>query len=236
MDLSTHLISWIGEIPTIFVPFVILAASFIGSIHCIGMCGALALAASAQNKSGLITYHIGRCIGYFCVGSLAGLLGAGFIHSEMNYVPFISSIILGMSFLIIGYNIIKKGQPHIQHPEFLKALYRRGMGRILDARTSPRISGFFIGLLSPLLPCGWLYIFVLIAISTHNALWGGVLLTAFWTGTLPALSGISLLARKPLNHFSGKAKVLFGCLFILIGISSLVVKLAGISTGGHCCH
>lgn len=233
-DLSNNLLQGIGDMSPFFVPFVVIAASIAGSIHCVGMCGGLALAASAHNKRGLFVYHIGRFFGYFCMGALAGLLGAEFIHSEMKYLSFASTFILGITFLIIGFRIIKDGQLHIKQPYFLRLFYQKKVGHLLESKASPRISGFLIGLLSPLLPCGWLYGFILIAVATHNPLWGGILLTSFWLGTIPALSGISYLAKKPIKFLNYKAKIFVGIFLIFIGISSVIIKLTTI--GPSCCH
>ncbi|MCP4977985.1 MAG: sulfite exporter TauE/SafE family protein, partial [Maribacter sp.] len=98
----------------IMVPFAVVAASIICSIHCVGMCGALAVTAGSQNKKGLINYHLGRLLGYFSVGALAGFLGSEFINSEMKYISLVSTVFIGASFLIIGFRIIKRGQLHIK--------------------------------------------------------------------------------------------------------------------------
>jgi len=234
LDLSNSLVQKIGEFSPAIVPFVIIAAGVVGSIHCIGMCGALALTAGAQSKKGLVAYHIGRFLGYFGIGALAGFLGAGFIHSEMKYISLFSSILLGLSFFAVGLSIIKKGQPHIRQPAILKVFYQKKIGRILESKTSPIISGCLIGMLSPLLPCGWLYGFILIAVTANNAFWGGILLASFWIGTLPALSGISLLAHRPMRYFNNKGKVILGIFFIFAGISSVLYKLTCI--GSPSCH
>ena len=217
LDLSNQIINSISDMLPIMVPFAVIAASIIGSIHCVGMCGALALTAGSQSKNGLINYHLGRLLGYFGVGALAGFLGSEFINSEMKYISLISSIFIGASFLIIGFSIIKKGQLHIKQPKFLSLFYQNKIGRLLESETPHSVSSFLIGLLSPLLPCGWLYGFILIAVATNNALWGGILLTSFWIGTLPALSGISLLARKPIKLFNRKATLFFGIFFSYTG-------------------
>ena len=217
----------------VMVPFAVIAASIIGSIHCVGMCGALALTAGAQSRSGLINYHLGRLLGYLCVGTLAGFLGSEFINSEMKYISLISTVFLGISFLVIGFSIMRKGQVHIRQPDFLKLFYQRRVGRLLESKASHSVSSFLIGLLSPLLPCGWLYGFILIAVATNNALWGGMLLTSFWIGTLPALSGISLLASKPIEFFKSKATVFLGIFLMFIGFSSLLLKLSSLAVK-HC--
>ena len=233
MDLSNQLINRIGDMMPVMVPFAVIAASIIGSIHCVGMCGALALTAGAQSRSGLINYHLGRLLGYLCVGTLAGFLGSEFINSEMKYISLISTVFLGVSFLVIGFSIMRKGQVHIRQPDFLKLFYQRRVGRLLESKASHSVSSFLIGLLSPLLPCGWLYGFILIAVATNNALWGGILLTSFWIGTLPALSGISLLASKPIEFFKSKATVFLGIFLMFIGFSSLLLKLSGLVVK-HC--
>lgn len=219
----------------IVVPFAVIAASVIGSIHCVGMCGAIALTAGSQNKKGLLNYHLGRLLGYFSVGALAGFLGSEFINSEMKYISLISSVFLGASFLFIGFSVIRKGQLHIKQPSFLKLFYQNKIGRLIETKTPHSISSFLIGLLSPLLPCGWLYGFIMVAVVTNSVLWGGILLTSFWIGTLPALSGISLLAGKPIKLFNSKATLLFGIFLIFIGFSSLALKLSNFASK-HCCH
>jgi len=235
LDLSNSIINKISDMMPVMVPFAIIAASIIGSIHCVGMCGALAMTAGAQSRKGLAYYHLGRLLGYFSVGALAGFLGSEFINSEMKYISLISTVFLSVSFLVIGFSIIKKGQLHIKQPAFLKLFYQNRVGRILESKTSHSVSSFLIGLLSPLLPCGWLYGFILIAVATNNPLWGGILLTSFWIGTLPALSGISLLVKKPIKHFNGKASIYIGIFMMLIGFSSLVLKLSNLAAE-HYCH
>jgi len=217
----------------VMVPFAVIAASIIGSIHCVGMCGALAITAGAQSKSGLVNYHLGRLLGYLCVGALAGFLGSEFINSEMKYISIISSIFLGVSFLVIGFGIMRRGQLHFRQPAFLKLFYERRVGRLLESKASHSVSSFLIGLLSPLLPCGWLYGFILVAVATNNAMWGGILLASFWIGTLPALSGISLLAGKPIKLFKSKATIFLGVFLMFIGFSSLILKLSSLAVK-HC--
>jgi hypothetical protein len=213
---------------------VVIVASIIGSIHCVGMCGPLALTASTQGRCGIAYYHLGRFLGYFCIGALAGFLGAEFVHSEMRYLSFISSVLIGVICLIAGFRIIKNGQLNLKQPHFLRQFYQKRVGKLMGGKTSRIVPSLLLGLLSPLLPCGWLYGFVLMAVATNSALWGGVLLTSFWLGTLPALSGIALLAKRPITYFHGKAPLFFGVILILMGFTSLVVKLKNLTTG--VCH
>ncbi len=234
LDLANQFLNRAGDVFPALVPFVVIFASVIGSIHCVGMCGPLALTASTQGRWGIVYYHLGRFLGYLCVGALAGFLGSEFVHSEMKYLSLISSIFIGIICLFTGFRVIRSGQVNLPRLHLLSQFYQKRVGSLLGSKTSRIVQGLLIGLLSPLLPCGWVYGFVLMAVATNNALWGGVLLASFWLGTLPALSGIALLARRPITYFNGKAPLFFGVILMLMGFTSLVVKLKNLTTGA--CH
>ena len=59
----------------------VISASLLGSMHCVGMCGPLAMWASGAGESGSklafnsSLYHLGRMLTYALVGLVAGLLG-----------------------------------------------------------------------------------------------------------------------------------------------------------------
>ncbi len=64
-------------------------ASLFGSLHCVGMCGPLAMLASSsvhplhrRQRSvylpAVVAYHLSRVISYALIGAVAGLLGAEF--------------------------------------------------------------------------------------------------------------------------------------------------------------
>ena len=61
-----------------------LTIGFLGSFHCIGMCGPIALALPVPRSSnivffsGRVLYNAGRLISYGLMGLLFGLLGKGF--------------------------------------------------------------------------------------------------------------------------------------------------------------
>src|SRR5690606_26485689 len=55
------------------------------------------------------------------------------------------------------------------------------------------------GVLTALLPCGWLHGFVLAAAATRSASSGALLLSVFWLGTAPALLMSGTLARRVLK-------------------------------------
>jgi sulfite exporter TauE/SafE len=78
-----------------------------------------------------------------------------------------------------------------------------------------------MGLLTAILPCGWLYAFVVTAAGTGGALAGAFVMTAFWLGTLPVMVGLGVglqaLAgplRRHLPAVSAVAIVVVGLLSV----------------------
>lgn len=63
-----HLSSWY------LIPLLVLIASLMGSMHCLGMCGAI-VSVLKPTPAGVASYHLGRLLGYLSLGGLAGLAG-----------------------------------------------------------------------------------------------------------------------------------------------------------------
>ena len=55
----------------------IFLASLLGSMHCVGMCGPLALWATGggRSRTSVVAYHLGRLTTYLSAGLAAGVLG-----------------------------------------------------------------------------------------------------------------------------------------------------------------
>jgi hypothetical protein len=56
--------------------------------------------------------------------------------------------------------------------------------------------GFSVGLLSGVLPCGWLWSFVVLAAAAGSPVGGAAVLTAFFVGTVPLLTLFGLFAGR----------------------------------------
>ncbi len=87
-----------------------LTIGFLGSFHCIGMCGPIALALPVPKSSnfiffsGRILYNSGRIISYALLGLLFGFLGKGFV--TWGYQQSLS-IALGVIILILLFIPVK---------------------------------------------------------------------------------------------------------------------------------
>src|SRR6056297_1565861 len=188
-------------------------ASLLGSMHCVGMCGPLAMWASGIGTSVSRTtiaastslYHLGRLTTYLLAGLFAGAVGnAVDLGGQLVGVQVAAARVVGVLMILIGavklWTLIK-GRSTSALP--LKPSRISGMLIRLRPylfRLPPLQRGFATGLLTTLLPCGWLYLFALLAAATADPLMGMIVMAAFWVGTVPALTalvaGSQLLSRR----------------------------------------
>ena len=82
-------------------------------------------------------------------------------------------------------------------------------------------SGFVVGLLTALLPCGWLYTYVVAAIATKSPWAGALTLFLFWLGGLPALSAVPFMIRKAVQEAGLRQQRIAGAVLVAAGIYSI---------------
>jgi len=195
-----------------------LSASLIGSIHCVGMCGPFAIMATHRRSNPsenlyakTASYHLGRLTTYFMLGTFAGVAGTlvngagytiGISHSAARIVG-ATMVILGVVRLVSMFQMRSQAVSH-------SALLQRwtqsilAIGRRLQPE-SPVQRAYVIGLITTWLPCGWLYLFALAASSVGSVVGANVLMFAFWIGTLPLLSILSIGTDSIRYQFTAKA-------------------------------
>ncbi|MBY0471026.1 sulfite exporter TauE/SafE family protein [bacterium] len=207
-----------------WAPTAVLMASLLGSGHCVAMCGGLILA-SAPSRRSQVVYHLGRLLGYLTLGGMAGWVGSQVLTSFLSWgaALFISSV-----FILMGIRLWRGGALHIS---IIPASITHKLFKIVRGRA------FGVGLLSALLPCGWLHVFVLAAISARTALAGASLLFVFWLGTLPALSSASWLVDRFLRPVSRRAPRFAALILIAAGVLGVGIKAKPIfAKSEHVCH
>jgi uncharacterized protein len=185
----------------------VIVASFLGSLHCVGMCGPLALLSiGAVNTPAKLTrresvvrltnYHLGRLLTYITMG--VTLATAALVVDSGGAALGVSGIaarIAGSLLIAIGiWNCLK-----LLAPQWVPSGHSRWGLWIAKQLASFRkplqslpnsVRAFAMGTLTTLLPCGWLYIFALVAGGTADPLTAMMVMLAFWLGTLPALSAV----------------------------------------------
>jgi len=206
-----------------------LMIGMVGSMHCIGMCGPIAIALPLGRKSwfhrtlGGLTYNTGRIFTYGVLGALFGLLGKGI---ELAGLQRWASIGIGVVMVLsILFPALFKGKIKLEQFLFGYAGKMVGKFRKLFAINSfPSL--LLIGLLNGLLPCGLVYVAVAGALNTNDIAGGVLFMIIFGIGTLPVMLAIPLLGnligtkfRRRYQHVLSSLVVILGVLFVLRGLS-----------------
>ncbi len=170
-------------------PVLVLAMAFLGSGHCAAMCGGLAAAASSEKVRGAhIIYQTSRLAGYLCLGFGAGYIGDAFLgDTARSGLPLLAGAGVAIALVLSGWKLWKQASP--SHGGRV-GRWSAGLWRALlpASRDRPLLRAASIGFLTFLLPCGFLYSYVLLATASRHWASGGVVLFSFWLGTVPALS------------------------------------------------
>jgi sulfite exporter TauE/SafE len=211
----------------------ILVAGVLGSTHCIGMCGPFALAIGStasdwkQNVVRQIVYGCGRIFTYSFLGACAGFGGMALTDqfSGWTSLPALLSISAGVFLLYQG--LLAAG---VLPPRTVKSA-----GSCLSAsffaafiKDSRRRYVFLAGLFTGLLPCGLVYAFLALAVSSGSMISGLLTMMVFGLGTMPVMvaTGCGSLflnwrSLAQLMRIGAWAVVLAGCICVARGIGFL---------------
>jgi sulfite exporter TauE/SafE len=203
----------------------------LGSFHCIGMCGPIALALPLAKEnffkriSGGIIYNLGRIVTYSILGIVFGLLGKGFVIAGYQQTL---SVALGI--LVLLTILLPKASEHI--PSLTKIMLPfvtkvKSLLAGLFSKTS-YTSLFSIGLLNALLPCGLVYVGIAGAIATGSALNGGLFMAMFGFGTLPAMLTVSFAAKYISLGFRNKVRKVVP---VFVATMAILLILRGLNLG-----
>ncbi len=198
---------------------------FLGSFHCLGMCGPIALAISAKDNAPFlrnkIIYNLGRTITYSFLGALIGLVG--FSLALAGFQRWIS-IVMGALILLMAL-FFKKSERMITQSGWFGGIYKlkSSLGYFLKKGGSTAF--FATGLLNGLLPCGMVYIALVASLAMQSVIYGALYMFFFGIGTIPMLvvvmvSGkiFSLSLRTKLTNALPYFAMFIGVLFIVRGL------------------
>jgi uncharacterized protein len=90
-----------------------------------------------------------------------------------------------------------------------------------------------VGLVTTLLPCGWLYTFVVVAGSTGGAFAGAAVMAVFWVGTVPILFAVGLGAARLLGPLTRRLPVLSATFVLVLGLLTIAGKVHAPATILH---
>lgn len=217
-------------ITTVFV------ASLCGSLHCAGMCGpfvafavgtgAMHGAAAGPSRAWLhFAYHGGRLLTYTLLGGVAGALGAALdFGGSMLGLQRAAAVLAGS--MMVGFGLLtclrlagaRIGE--LPLPDVLRRLVSRG--HVAALRFGPLQRAGLIGLLTTLLPCGWLYAFAITAAGTARPLLGMLTMAVFWAGTVPVLASLGLGVQMFAGRLRGGVAWAASLAIVIVGTMTVV--------------
>lgn len=197
-----------------------LILGFLGSLHCVGMCGPLTitLLRPEHGAAKFGYYHLGRLATYSVIGMILGLIGYSFeIMKLQQWVSLFLGLSLLVIFLIPGY------RQKIEHSYISSPLFLR-IKNVLQRNLGSKSRWTFSGVMNGLLPCGMVLMASALAISAGSVWKSALYMIFFGLGTLPALALVSLGSNRLKSIFPKTQRLIP----ILASISGVILIIRGV--------
>lgn len=208
-----------------------LAFGAFGSVHCVGMCGPLALSLPGKHQPrwqfwaerGL--YNLGRAVTYSLLGVLVGAAG-----QVVSLAGAQQGLSVGIGAIMILAATVPWVSRQVQRIEQTPSAF---LGRVMKPigtlyRTGGPTAMLIVGLLNGLLPCGFVYAALATAVTTGSVAQSTVFMAGFGLGTGPAMLGVSLLGRVASTQLRTRLQRLVPIGLALVG---LLLILRGLGLG-----
>jgi sulfite exporter TauE/SafE len=201
-----------------------------GSLHCIGMCGPIALSLPTAGKTaaakvtGALLYNFGRITTYAAFGLVFGWVGRSFAWFGWQQKI---SILLGAAILVfLLFPVFFPGKT--LHPVISRAMaaVRNQLAKTIF-RASPQAL-YTTGILNGLLPCGLVYMALTGAAITGDPVKGMSFMALFGAGTLPAMFATGFFGQWLKQPVRLKMRQLYPA---LMAIMAMLLILRGLNLG-----
>jgi sulfite exporter TauE/SafE len=200
----------------------------LGSFHCVGMCGAIALALPGAGQprtryvAGRVLYNLGRVSTYTLLGTLAGLLGQSLRLTGLQQGLSVASGAL----ILLLVTVPERHAARAAGALGLDRLLLRLKQALAYFFQRPALGALYLsGVLNGLLPCGLVYLALAGALSAPDLGGSAAYMALFGLGTLPlmlvlSLTGqlVPLLWRTRLRRAVPVVATLMAALFIVRGL------------------
>ncbi len=210
----------------------VITTALLGSMHCAGMCGGFVCFYAGQESTrsqwpAHLAYNLGRWISYVTLGALAGLLG-----SRLDMMGAAAGVSRGAA-VVVGALMVVWGAAGIARalgarwatprtPSWASGAVSAVLKRV--AAQPPVVRALTLGLLTTLLPCGFLWAYVAIAAGTAMPLRGALVMTAFWASTLPVMLALGVAARSALGPLRQRLPLATASVLVVLGLLTMAGK------------
>ncbi|MBM6999915.1 sulfite exporter TauE/SafE family protein [bacterium] len=200
------------------------------SLHCVSMCGAVNLAATAgvqaRSLRTPVLYNAGRLVSYTALGGVAGALGGVVSMSQTGA----AILLLLATAVMVTMSLRMAGVITVSLPDLSGLPGARAIRRVGGAARHGR-GAFAVGLANGAMPCGPLQAMQLYALSTGSAASGAASMFLFCLGTVPLMLAMGYAA----NLLKGRgravvARVAAAFMFVLaLSMLARGLSMAGVS-------
>lgn len=202
-----------------------------GSLHCIGMCGPIALTIPISTTSiflkivGAFIYNLGRVITYTFLGLVFGIIGKTFSLFGLQQAL---SIVVGVLILvwIFKLKLLQNVFSKINFIDILLHTLRSKISKLFSTHSNTSL--LYIGVLNGLLPCGLVYLAIAGAVTSANIFNSMFFMAAFGLGTLPLMLAVTILGSQIKFSFRNKLKAIYP---YLMGLMACILILRGLGLG-----
>ena len=180
-------------------------------------------------------YSGGRLVVYVAVGVIFGSLGlavnewVGPQGQQLAWWQQTATVAAGFLMVVVGcISLFRWLGWRIAITGWLGRIISERLQRLCQAAWrktmgwSPNQRAMLLGATTSLMPCGWLYTFALTAAGTGHPLTGGLVMFAFWAGTVPLLTALVLGWQHIGNSLQRHIPWVMACLVIGLGVLTMV--------------
>jgi sulfite exporter TauE/SafE len=219
--------------------FLLFVASFLASVHCVGMCGPYVALCSARLAAPVgpagpgigarLLFNAGRLATYAAIGALVGAFGQiALALGARSKLEGVVALLAGATSILFGLSLAG----WFQDPSAI--LSRTGLGALIlgGSRELFRAPGvltpILLGALQGAFPCALVYGAASRAAVAGTAGAGAGVMLVFGLGTVPAIFTLSTLASplwRPVRSlkWAGALLVVVGVLLVLRGLAAMGV-------------
>lgn len=176
-----------------------ISIGLMGSLHCVGMCGPIAMAVPLTSKNegyrwlGSINYLLGKAITYSLLGLFSGafakmLMLAGF----QRYVSLFTGLLILLIFIIQKVGNGKTGLERLNYQWV--GILKQQFNKFLQEKNLT--SAFLIGLINGVLPCGLVYIALAGAVGAGGWWQSMLYMFLFGVATMPLMFALMIFKSK----------------------------------------
>jgi len=199
---------------------------FMGSLHCVGMCGGLITAISMSTKktwwTGLLVYQFGRISTYAILGLILGFTGLALHDFGGDIIQRLITILAGSLIILFALNLGGWLPDPVQRLSVWVTSKIGLMQLVSNLATHARLRGWYtLGLVNGLLPCGLVYAALALGIATGHAVHASFMMISFGLGTIPAMMFVPSILQKMSPILRLNTLRIAALLMIILGLATI---------------